>query len=104
MADVFKFHAGYFPRDYGLVRIFVLQCLDSGHFVYGYGMAACRTDRFCLMVDGADFIHFFRKSLRGIRFLGGMKPVADEMRVDFPHILKNGLLSWRIWNPQSLPL
>ena len=34
----------------------------------------------------------------------GMKPVTDEMRVDFPHILKNGLLFLQIWTPQSLPL
>ena len=27
------------------------------------------------------------------KFLGGMKPVADEMGTDFPHILKNGLPS-----------
>lgn len=104
MANVFKFHTCCLSGDYGLVRIFVLQCLDSGHLVYGYGMAACRTDRFSLMVNGTDFIHFFRKSLRRIHFLGGMKPIADEMRVDFPHILKNGLPFWRIWNPQSQPL
>ncbi len=93
-----------FPGDYRLVRVFVLQCLDSGHLIYGYGMAACRTYRFRLMVDGADLIHFFRKSLRRICFLGEMKPIADEMGADLPHILKNGLPFWQIWYPQSLPL
>ena len=37
-------------------------------------------DFFCLMVNGTDFIHFFCKGFRGIHFLGGMKPVTDEMR------------------------
>lgn len=92
MADVFKFHMCSLPGDYGLVRVFVLQCLDSSHLIYRYGMTPCCTNCLSLMVDGANLIHFFSKSLRGVHFFGGMKPVADEMRVDFSHILKNGLL------------
>ena len=81
---VWGFHTPRFPGDYGLVRVFVLQRLDPGHLIYGYGMAACRTYCFRLMVDCAELIHFFRKSLRRICFLGGMKPVADEMGADLP--------------------
>ena len=39
MADVFKFHACCLPGDYGLIRILVLQRLDSRHLIHGYGMA-----------------------------------------------------------------
>ena len=31
-----------------------------------------------------DLIHFSGKDLRGVQLPGGMKPVPDEMRVDFP--------------------
>lgn len=73
---------GCFTWHGRFVWIFVFQCLGSGHLVHGCGMVSCP------MVDGADFIHFYRMGLRGIYFLGGIKPVADEMGVDFPHIKK----------------
>ncbi len=97
MADVFKFHAGRF------VRMSAFQRLDSGHLVYGHSMAACFMDGLRTMVNGADFIHFFRESFRVLHFLGGMQPATDAMRADVPHILKNGLWFLQKWIPRSLP-
>ena len=104
MTDIFKFHMGCFPGNYRFIRIFVFQCLNACHFIHGDCMSAIFMDCLCFVVNSADLIHFLRKSFRRICFLGGMKPVTDEMWVDFPHILKNGLLFLQIWTPQSLPL
>lgn len=103
MADIFKFHAGWFTRHYRFIRIPVFQCLDSCHPVYGYSMAPCLMDCLCIMVNGTDFIYFLRKCFRAFRFFGRMQPVTDEMRADFPHILKNGLWFLQKWIQQFLP-
>lgn len=104
MADIFKFHTGYFSRNYWLVWIFVFQCLDACHLIYRYRMAAFFMNSFRIMANITDFIHFFCKCLWRIHFLCGVKPITDAMWANFPHILKNDLPFWQIWNPQFLPL
>lgn len=88
MTDIFKLHAGRFSGHYRFIRVFMFQRLYTRHFIHGYGMGTVLAGRHRTMVKGTDFINFLRKCFRVFRFLGRMQPVTDEMRADFPRILK----------------
>lgn len=45
IADIFKFYVCCFSGDYELIWIFVLQCLDASHLIYGYGVVVCYAGR-----------------------------------------------------------
>ena len=90
MTDVLKFHKGRSPGHHRFVRIFMFQYLYPSHFIRGYRTAARFSGICCLLINGTDLIDFLCEGFRIVRLLGGMKPIANEIWADFPHILKNG--------------
>ena len=72
---------GFNAEDYLIVEI--------GQNTYKWPtISICFIQEWALALNMINLIHFSGKVFRRVRVPGGMKPVPDGMRADFPHILK----------------